>query len=165
VAKRITQKLISNLTPPPTGNYIEYDSEIPGFGVRITAAGAIAFVLNYRVHGRERRYTIGRYPELTATAARERALQARSKILDGRDPLQERNDARSEPTVDVLASQYLDRYAATHKRPASIRNDRQMIEKIIRPKLGKLRLTSVGTHAQSFSELLCFDDGLRAGIA
>src|SRR5690348_16095541 len=107
VANRINKKLISSLTPPPKGNYIEYDTEIHGFGVRITAAGVIAFVLNYRIHGRERRYTIGRYPELTATAAREKALQVRSKILDGRDPLQERAHARSEPTMDGLASDYL----------------------------------------------------------
>ncbi|MGA2755254.1 MAG: hypothetical protein ABSE53_15955 [Terracidiphilus sp.] len=56
MAERITQKLISKLSPPPQGNYIEYDSEIPGFGVRITAAGIVAFILNYRIHGRERRY-------------------------------------------------------------------------------------------------------------
>lgn len=144
MADRITQKLISKLKPPPSGNSVEYDSEIPGFGVRITAAGAIAFVLNYRVHGRERRYTIGKYPELTATAARERALQLRGRILDGNDPLEERERARSEPTLADLVDHYLKTYAATHKRPTSIRNDRQMIDKIILPKLGKLRLKSIG---------------------
>jgi integrase len=144
VAQRITQKLIAKLSPPPSGNLIEYDSEIPGFGVRITASGAVAFVLNYRIHGRERRYTIGRYPELTATAARERALQLRGRVLDGHDPLEEREQDRTEPTLGDLATQYLEQYAATHKRPTSIRNDRQMIEKIIVPKLGKHRLKSIG---------------------
>jgi integrase len=144
MAQRITQKLISKLSPPPQGNYVEYDSEIPGFGVRITATGVVAFILNYRIHGRERRYTIGRYPELTATAARERALQLRGRVLDGHDPLEERERDRSEPTLGDLAAQYLEGYAATHKRPTSIKNDRQMIEKIIVPKLGKLRLKSIG---------------------
>ncbi len=144
MATRITQKLIAKLVPPPSGNEIEYDTEIPGFGVRITAAGVIGFILNYRIHGRERRYTIGRYPELTAIAARERALQLRGRILQGHDPLEEREQERSEPTLGDLATQYLEKYAGTHKRASSIRNDRQMIEKIIRPKLGKLRLTSIG---------------------
>jgi integrase len=144
MADRITQKLILKLIPPPAGNSIEYDSEIPGFGVRITAAGAIAFILNYRFRGRERRITIGRYPELTVTAARERAIQFRGRILDGHDPLQERESERAEPTVADLAAHYMSDYAEKHKRPTSLRNDRQMIDKIIIPKLGKLRLKSVG---------------------
>lgn len=144
MAQRITQKFISKLSPPPTGNLVEYDSEIPGFGVRITAAGVVAFVLNYRLLGRERRYTIGRYPELTATAARERALQLRGRILDGHDPLEERERDRTEPTLGDLAARYFEQYAAHHKRPSSIRDDRYMIEKIIVPKLGKLRVKSIG---------------------
>ena len=129
--QRITQTLIKKLVPPPTGNSIEYDSEIPGFGVRITSNGAVAFIRNYSIHGRERRYTIGRHPELTATAARERALQLRGRILDGHDPMEERKRHRSEPTLADLADQYLSDYAATHKRAASIRNDRQMIDRFI----------------------------------
>jgi integrase len=144
MANRISQKLISKMSPPPTGNYIEYDSEIPGFGVRITAAGVVAFILNYRIHGRERRYTVGRYPELTATAARERALHLRGRVLDGHDPLEERERERTEPTLGDLAEQYLEKYAEIHKRQTSLRNDRQMIEKIIVPKLGKHRLKSIG---------------------
>jgi integrase len=144
VSDRVTQKIISKLVPPGEGNRIHYDSEIPGFGVRITSAAAISFVLNYRIHGRERRLTIGRHPELTATAARERALQFRARILDGHDPLEEREQDRSQPTVGQLAKQYLDEYAVTHKRPTSLRNDRQMIEGIIVPLIGGLRLKSVG---------------------
>lgn len=143
--ERITQKLISKLGPPSTGSLKEYDTEIPGFGVRITAAGVVAFILNYHIHGRERRYTIGRHPELTATAARQRAAQLRARILDGHDPLEEREQQRSEPTLGEMASQYLKQYAATHKRPSSFKNDSQMLEKIIVPKLGKLRLRVVGT--------------------
>ncbi len=144
MSDRITQKIISKLVPPGEGNRIHYDSEIPGFGVRITSTAAISFVLNYRIHGRERRLTIGRHPELTATAARERALQFKARILDSHDPLEEREQDRSQPTVSQLAKQYLDEYAVTHKRPTSLRNDRQMIEKIIVPLIGGLRLKSVG---------------------
>jgi integrase len=143
VAQRLTQKLISKLISPPSGNTIEYDSEIPGFGVRITAAGVVAFVLGYRIHGRERRYTIGRHPELTATAARERAIQLRGRILDGNDPLKERQDIRSAPTMDDLIDLYLDSDKEKKKRPHTIRDEKRMAEKIIRPKLAKLPLAAV----------------------
>jgi integrase len=144
MAERITQRTIANLRLPTRGNRILYDREIPGFGVRITPAGAVSFILNYRIRGRERRYTIGRHPELTVTAARERAMQRRVEVMDGYDPLEARQQDRLEPTVNELATEYLNRHAVTHKRASSVRNDREMINNIIRPALGSLRLQAVG---------------------
>ena len=83
-------------------------------------------------------------PELTATAARARALELRRDILDGHDPLEARQANRSQPTVNELATDYLERHAMPHKRPSSLRNDRQMIDGIVRPRLGSLRLEAVG---------------------
>lgn len=140
---KITQKTVLSLKAPASGNRIQYDEEIPGFGARITSNGVISFVLNYRIQGRERRYTIGRHPDLTALAARERAIQLRGKLLDGIDPLQQRIDAQNEPTVDALAKDYLERYAKPHKRASSQRNDRQMLDKIILPQIGSVRVSAV----------------------
>lgn len=141
--ERITQKLIGKLHCPKQGNRIHYDREIPGFGVRITSAGAVSFVLNYRIHSRERRYTIGRYPELSATAARERAIQLRGRIQDGYDPLAEREQQYEAPTVGDLATEYMRSYAVVHKQPSSVRNDREMIDGIIRPRIGSLRVQAI----------------------
>jgi hypothetical protein len=57
VSQRLTDKTVKNLAAPTRGNAITYDSEVRGFGARITAAGAVAFILNYRVKssGLERR--------------------------------------------------------------------------------------------------------------
>ncbi|MCU1269960.1 MAG: Integrase [Acidobacteriaceae bacterium] len=144
MADKITEKMIAKLQLPAKGNRIQYDKEIPGFGVRITSGGVVSFIINYHIHGRERRFTIGRHPELSAAAARQRALQLRGAIADGSDPLEDREQRRAEPTVADLASQYLDRYAVTHKRPSSVRNDRQIIQNIIQPRIGGLRLAGVG---------------------
>src|ERR1019366_3151568 len=120
MAERITQRTIANLRLPTRGNRILYDREIPGFGVRITPAGAVSFILNYRIRGRER------------------AMQRRVEIMDGYDPLEARQQDRLEPTVNELATEYLNRHAVTHKRASSVRNDREMINNIIRPALGSL---------------------------
>jgi integrase len=134
---------MKNLPAPKQGNTISYDDQIRGFGVRITAAGVVAFILNYRIAGRERRYTIGRYPEWSADAARDEALELRAKIRQGRDPLQERDSTRTEPLVSDLALDFIERHAMAHKRPGSIRNDRQMLERLILPRLGRLRVRAV----------------------
>lgn len=144
MAERITQRTIAKLSAPERGNRILYDAEVPGFGVRITSAGAVSFVLNYHIRGRERRYTIGRWPETSATAARATAIGLRGRIAAGDDPLEEREQRLAEPTVSDLASEYLAGYAATQKRAGSIRNDRGILANVVIPRLGALRLSAVG---------------------
>ena len=53
---KLTDKIVRTLPVPDKGNRITYDTDVLGFGARVTAAGAIAFVLNYRrkSDGRER---------------------------------------------------------------------------------------------------------------
>lgn len=140
----IGEKAIRNLEAPEAGNRIDWDEKLPGFGVRITAGGVTSFILDYYVSGRRRRYTIGRHPEMTASVARGRAEALRVRIRDGHDPMEERVQSRVESTVKDLSAEYLERYAEPNKRPTSVRNDRQMIDGIIVPRIGKLRLKAVG---------------------
>ena len=70
MGKRIVEQTIKRMKAPEENSRIEWDAEIPGFGVRITAAGVTSFILDYRIFGRHRRYTGGGYPETTSTAAR-----------------------------------------------------------------------------------------------
>lgn len=140
----ITQRFVERLEAPKEGNRVEWDGQIPGFGVRITAAKVISFVLNYSIHGRERRYTIGRWPEWSAKAARDEALELRRDIVDGKDPLHEKMLSRSERTVSDLAKEYLERHAEVHKRASTLRNDRAMLKGLIEPHIGQLSLSAVG---------------------
>ena len=74
MADRLSDKLVKAIPVPQSGNRIVYDADVKGFGVRITSAGARAFILNYRTTaGRERRITIGSHPYWTVSKARERA--------------------------------------------------------------------------------------------
>lgn len=69
-------------------DYQIFDTDVRGFSVTIYPSGNRAFTLDYRVGGRQRRMTIGRWPEWTATAARERAKLLRREIDEGGDPPQ-----------------------------------------------------------------------------
>src|SRR5260370_30115694 len=50
-AIRLTDALARSLPAPASGNAITWDDLVAGFGIRVTAAGARAFVFNYRVKG------------------------------------------------------------------------------------------------------------------
>ncbi|HEY1753210.1 MAG TPA: Arm DNA-binding domain-containing protein, partial [Caulobacteraceae bacterium] len=91
MAQRLDDNAVKGFAAPAKGNRITYDSEVPGFGVRVTASGARSFILNYRTRsGLERRYTIGAFPTWKTTAAREEAKNLKAAIrANGRDPLEE----------------------------------------------------------------------------
>jgi integrase len=142
---KISQRSVEALKPPAKGTHgkVWYDDRAVGFGVRVSEAGVKAFVLNFSIAGRERRVTIGRWPEWSADAAREEARRLRVEIDKGIDPLHERETARGEQTLSDLAADYLKDFATVHKRPKSVREDRRMLDKIILPKLGRLRVSAI----------------------
>jgi integrase len=127
---------------PAASTRITYDGEIRGFGVRITPAGAKAFVLNYYINGHERRYTIGRWPELTALAARNEALDLRNAIRKGIDPMVERIRSRSIPTLAEFTEDFLTKHAAT-KAANTYRDFKRLINVIINPRLGRLSIDGI----------------------
>jgi hypothetical protein len=47
-------------------DYVIWDDELPGFGLRVFASGKRSYVLQYRALGRSRRYTIGLHGVWTA---------------------------------------------------------------------------------------------------
>jgi integrase len=58
--KRLTDAIVRRLPTPEQGKHITPDSEVVGFGARVTANGARSYVLRYTTRaGRERTYTIG----------------------------------------------------------------------------------------------------------
>jgi integrase len=142
MAARLTDKLVKALTPPDSGNRITYDTEIKGFGVRVTASDARAFVVNYRINGRERRYTVGAYPSWSVAAAREEARRLKREIAKGHDPMGQRHVDRAAPTVGDLADRYM-REHAVRKVARAQADDRSMIEKIIIPAIGQLKVYEV----------------------
>jgi integrase len=126
---------------------VQYDSEVRGFGVRVYATGVKTFVLNYSLAGNERRYIIGFFPgDHSALSARKKAEQLRQLIRDGVDPIEEREleeQAKlSERTFKELADAYLERHAI-NKRPASVRDDKSMLNGILLPRFGKRAVSAV----------------------
>lgn len=121
---RITQQSVKKLVTGKPVAKIVWDEELRGFGVRLTEAGTITYVLDYYFRGKKRRYRIGRHPEFTADAARKDAMALKVDIVDGHDPLAQRQSWKSEPTFEALADAYL-KDASRRKRDSSLRDDRR----------------------------------------
>ena len=140
---RLTDKVVRDLLPPERGNRISYDESVAGFGARITANGAKAFVLNYRTRaGVERRLTIGAFPTWSVAAARDEAKRLRRAVDSGRDPIGELRETRDAPSVDELCGRF-EREYIPRKRPGTAKDYRNQIRAEIRPALGRLKVAEV----------------------
>lgn len=79
----LTGRFVRNVEPEPGRNITIADDEVTGFGLHMTQAGAKAFVLRYRIAGRERRMTIGAWPDWSVSAARDQAKVWKRRIDQG----------------------------------------------------------------------------------
>ena len=147
--QRLTERVIRKLPIPAKGNKVYRDGRnergndyVPGFGVRVTASGSKAFILNYVANGTERRATIGPWPVMTVEAARLKARKLALQVAEGGDPLQEKREARGEQTVGELCDLFLKDHVS-RKRPGTLREYTNIIEHDIRPALGKRQIDSI----------------------
>src|SRR5262249_5251572 len=132
---RLTNQFVVRLTG--TAMWWDDDPKATGFGIRCYPGGSKSFFIDYRLGGRQRRYTIGPFPRWSAEAARERAKELRRGIDQGQDPAGAKRERRTAPTGQDL----IDRYIADHlpKKPAveSRVNDEKKMLAEIGDKLGK----------------------------
>jgi hypothetical protein len=56
---RITKRAIDSVSPADKKDFLLWDTDLKGFGCKVTPKGKRVFILQYRVGGRQRRYTIG----------------------------------------------------------------------------------------------------------
>ncbi len=122
-----------------------WDSEQPGFGVRVYPTGAKHYVVQTRARGSAKRLTVGRHGVITPEEARRRAALIIARIKAGEDPLPEPLAAKrgDEPTVAELAERYLREYAQEHCKPNTVTAYRRRTKKHIVPALGKRPLSRV----------------------
>jgi integrase len=140
----LTDRIVRTLEPPAKGNRIAYDERLPGFGARITAAGAIAFIVNYRrkSDGVERRYTIGAFPAWGVTAAREEAKRVKRLIDSGGDPVGELAAARGAPTVADLCERFESEHLPRLRQSTRTMYCGFIVNEIL-PVLGKVKVAAV----------------------
>jgi integrase len=144
MAQKLTDQIAKTLPIPGRGNRITYDEDVKGFGIRVTVSGGRAFILNYRrkSDGRERRWTIGSFPDWGAGAARDEAKRLKRLIDGGADPVGEHQSERSSPTVADLCDRFEKEYLP-RKRPWTQKSYKQQIAADIRPVLSRLKVAAV----------------------
>jgi len=123
-------------------DYQIFDTDVRGFSITIYPSGNRAFTLDYRVDGRQRRMTIGRWPEWNTLAARERAKELRRDIDEGIDPLSQKESAREAPRVSDMITRYLAEHTP-HLAPLNASDQHTIMNKLVAPDWGTKLVTEI----------------------
>lgn len=131
-------------TASPKGkDWVLFDTELIGFGCKITPHGRRVYFAQSRVAGRRVRVTIGTHGQVTAEQARVEAHKLLAQMATGEDPSIERAEAKRAPLLKDLAERYLSHHAATMKKESSQDRDRRLIERFILPALGGKKVDAI----------------------
>ena len=97
--EKISTRLLRKLHPE-SKPYEVFDTEVPGFFLRVQPSGVMTYYLVYRnAEGRQRRYRIARTTDMSPVQARDHALLKRGEVAGGVDVHAARADKRQEAAL------------------------------------------------------------------
>jgi integrase len=105
--KRITEEAVKRTTAGVAVRFLR-DDQLVGFGLRVTPNGAKSFIVESRVSGRMRRFTVGPVERFSVSEARLRARALLAEMHDGKDPQVKRRATRQRSdTLTTMLEAYI----------------------------------------------------------
>lgn len=129
---RITAETLKGLKPGPRDQFL-WDDKLPGFGLKLTPAGRIVYLVQYRMGGRGhkvRRYTIGNSGALKPQQARDRAEALLGRVREGVDIAGE-SKSRKRIATELAFTPFVRTFAETTLKahwPKSWKQTKQCLE-------------------------------------
>ncbi len=147
-AKELSAIEVQRLTAPG----LHAVGGVAGLMLQVTATGARSWVLRAMIAGKRRDMGLGGFPDVGLADARTAAREARAKVRDGVDPIEQGRAKRSALAAEVAAAltfrQASEKYLAAHK--SAWRNEKHgaqwssTLETYAHPHLGHLRVQDIG---------------------
>ncbi len=141
---KLTKRTV-DAVEPRAGQYILFDDDLKGFGLRVTPNGVKAYVFEYKP-GRgmsPRRMTLGRANVLTAEEARKRAKLIAAEVASGGDPGKEKARERAQETFGEFAERYLRDHVALQRKAGTASLYEIYLRVHVRPVIGSIKLAQV----------------------
>ena len=143
----LNDRQIKNAKPAETGKKTKlFDGG--GLYLEVTPAGGKIFRLKYRIGGKEKTLTIGKYPAVSLSEARQATENARRLLASGQDPSEAKQQEKRERqaaalnTFESIARRWhtdnLHRWKENHA--ARIISD---FEKDVFPAIGEIQITEI----------------------
>jgi len=142
-----TKTQIEALQPKTTNYPVPVVSKrgqgVRGLAIQVTPAGCKSFVLRFRLLGKQKTLTLGKFPDMGIEQAISLAQAKWSDIREGRNPSDRKREERQSLTVKDLADRYILEHIPGNSKGWGAGATR-LINLHILPALGKLPLATVG---------------------
>jgi integrase len=117
-----------------------------GLALTLSKAGTAAWILRYSIAGKQKELTLGRYPDISLTKAREIAAAKRAEVQQGIDPAAEKRKAEHAAanawTFRKLADDYFEK-VADRLAENTIYGRKQQLRDYVYPKIGHIAAADV----------------------
>jgi integrase len=117
--KSLTVAAVARIKAPRDGQTDHFDKGYPGLALRVSYGGSRAWVYFYRLHGKLRRMSLGRFPGMSLTEARDAWRAARLAVSKGESPAHIRPTTAD--TVAATAAEWLTRDQGRNRSVAEVR--------------------------------------------
>lgn len=130
MAQAFTDLMLRKLTSGGADRIEVWDSRMPAFGLRVSAAGTKTFILMYRHRGVLRRLSLGRYPVLSLADAREKAADALRQVTRGEDPTLTEH-APDDPSFQfaTVVERFVERHCAVQNKASTAKETERLLRK------------------------------------
>jgi len=144
---KITKRQVDAARPAARDTFL-WDTEVKGFGLKITPSGRKIYLLQYRMGGRGtpvQRFKIGNHGDFTPDQAREAADKLRRGVREGIDPIIAKRKAIEDRLGAITVKQLCDHYLEDPppKKPSTLAVDKGRIARHIIPLLGSKAVRDV----------------------
>lgn len=139
---RISKRLIDT-APLKDTDYFIWDSDMPGFGLRVMASGKKSFMIQYRHGGRTRRVTFGRAGIMTPDEARKEARELLTAAGKGASPADNIQNYRKTPKVADICDRFMTEYVPTHCKASTEKEYQRAMDLFIKPAIGQRKITDI----------------------
>lgn len=126
---RLTKSVIDKAVYGGKGNanYVLWDQDTPGFGLRIYPTGKKTFVIGYRFKNRYQQMAIGKYGILTVDQARAEAKKKLAVVASGINPAAQKKK-EIECSFIHFCYEYLENHSKKQNKTDSWKEDQRRIE-------------------------------------
>ena len=139
--RALTDASVRRLKSPIEGQVDIFDQGYPGLALRLSHGGRRTFVYFYRHGGKLRRMSLGTFPAISLSEARDAWRSAREEVGKGRDPAIAMK--RQKPATDFknVADEWLQRDQAKNRSLATVQ---RILNKDVIPTWGHRSIADIG---------------------
>ena len=118
MSKALTDMSVAKAKPDPAKRLEIPDGLVTGLYLVVQPSGKRGFAVRYRAYGKPRKLTLGAYPQLTLSAAREGAKAILLEVAEGKDPAATKREVKAATGSDANRFEAaVRRYLTEYQKP------------------------------------------------